>query len=178
MDLEKLKFPIGKYIPPAEINSEIISTWIESIARFPKEVEKTCTSLTNEEKNWIYRPGGWSIKQVVHHCADSHLNSICRFKLALTENNPTIRPYEEQLWAELIDGNDDDISNSILLLTGLHAKWVKLLKNLSESELKRTYIHPAQNEQFDLAYTIGNYAWHCEHHLAHIKQALRLKNSF
>ena len=178
MDLEMLKFPIGKFEAPNEINSTTINNWILSIEKFPKAVIEATANLTGDQLNWTYRPNGWSIKQVVHHCADSHLNSISRFKLALTENNPTIRPYEEQLWAELPDGITNDLTNSILLLTGLHAKWVYLLKNLTAEQLKRTYIHPQHGKQFTVEYTIGSYAWHCDHHLAHIHQAIKFENKF
>ena len=178
MDLEKLKYPIGKFEVPETINAKTIAKWIESIETFPDAIDSVTSNLTSAEKALTYRPGGWSIKQVIHHCADSHLNSMCRFKLALTEENPTIRPYEEQLWAELADGITDDISNSVHLLKGLHAKWVLLLKNLSPAQLKRTYTHPQHGEQFNLEYTIGSYAWHCDHHLAHIHQALKFRNNF
>lgn len=178
MDLEALKFPIGKYNPPSEIDQSKINEWIKVIEDFPSNVKAICSNLSTEEKNWIYRPGGWSIKQVVHHCADSHLNSICRFKLALTEDNPTIKPYTEHLWAELVDGTDDDLTDSLLLLTGLHAKLGKLLRSLSPEDLQRTYIHPEHGKQFNLAYTIGNYSWHSAHHFAHIQQALQFKGKF
>lgn len=178
MDLEKLKFPIGHFEVPTQINSETISKWIASIEKFPSSIKEISKNLTKEQLNWVYRPDGWTIKQVIHHCADSHLNSLCRFKLALTEENPNIRPYEEQLWAELPDGLSDDLSDSILLLTGLHAKWVYLLKSLSSNQLKRTFIHPSQGKKFTIEYTIGSYAWHCDHHFAHVLQAIKFENKF
>ena len=178
MNIEELKFPIGTYKVPHEITSETISNWINSIEKFPKAVLDATANLSVEQLNWVYRPNGWTIKQVVHHCADSHLNSMARFKLALTEDNPTIRPYEEQLWAELPDSLTNDITDSILLLNGLHAKWVYLLYNLSKKQLKRTYIHPGHDKQFTIEYTIGSYAWHCNHHLAHIHQAIKFENKF
>ena len=178
MNIQQLKFPIGTFNAPEIITSEHISSWIADIEAFPKQIKGLTQNLSTNELNWVYRPEGWSIKQVVHHCADSHLNSFTRFKLALTEDNPTIRPYYEDRWAQLIDGTSDDISASLLLLEGLHQKWVFLLKNLSKSELQRTYTHPEHGQQFTLAETIGTYAWHCNHHLAHVQQALIHKGEF
>lgn len=171
-ELTRLKFPIGPFECPKSIDEATLINWMTSIAQFPYEVRILTDELSQEQKNWKYRPNGWSIKQVVHHCADSHLNSIIRFKLALTEEKPTIRPYFEDRWAELVDSQDDDLFNSIALLTGLHAKWSLLLKNLSPEDLQREFTHPEHGQSFTLAETIGTYAWHCQHHLAHIKQAI------
>ena len=176
--LYQLKFPIGEYNPPKEINPQHVSDWIQSIESFPKKVKELTQHLTIEQKNWRYRPNGWKIKQVVHHCADSHINSITRFKLAVTEDNPTIRPYYEDRWAELIDSHDDNLEDSLMLLTGLHNKWVKLLKNFSATDLKKEFIHPEHGRKFVLDEAIGMYAWHCNHHLAHIKQGLDAKGKF
>jgi hypothetical protein len=112
---------------------------------------------------------------VVHHCADSHMNSIIRFKLTLTEDDPEIRPYYEGRWAELVDGKDDDISYSLQLITAVHSKWVKLLKGLKPNDLERNFIHPEHGQAFSIAENIGIYAWHCNHHLTHIELALKSK---
>lgn len=128
-NLEKLKFPIGEFSPPIQIDATTITHWITSIEAFPNRLEVLVKNLSIEQRNWKYRPEGWSIKQVVHHCADSHMNSIIRFKLALTETNPNIRPYWENRWAELPDSLDNDLSSALLLLKGLHQKWVFLLKH-------------------------------------------------
>jgi hypothetical protein len=127
--------------------------------------------LGKEELKWKCRPEGWTIKQVIHHCSDSHINSIIRFKLALTEDNPTIRPYREERWAELDDSINDDISISLSLIEVLHTKWAYLLRSLSEEQLNRTFNHPNSGE-FTLKQAIALYAWHSNHHLAHVKQAL------
>lgn len=177
-NLEKLKFPIGKFQKPDSISQNDLKTWIETIENFPFKIKKLTENLSVEELNWIYRPQGWRIKQVVHHCADSHMNSLIRFKLALTEDKPTIKPYEEQLWAELIDGNSETISPSIQIIEGVHARWVLLIKSFEEKELKRQFIHPANNKTTSLDETIGMYAWHCNHHLAHIEQAILHKGQF
>lgn len=148
------------------------------IEDFPSQINTITENLSAEELNWVYRPKGWSIKQVVHHCADSHSNSFIRFKLVLTEEVPTIKPYEEQQWAELVDGNSDVILPSIQIIQGVHVRWVLLMKSLGEKELNRQYFHPANQKISSLKETIGVYAWHCNHHLAHIKQALFYKNKF
>jgi hypothetical protein len=178
LDIEKLKFPIGKCPKIDDVSQNDLETWIATIEIFPSKIKSLTSTLSFEELNWIYRPKGWNIKQVVHHCADSHINSLIRFKLALTEDVPTIKPYEEALWAELADGNNNDISPSIQIIEGVHARWVLLLKSLGSRELKRQFFHPENLKISSLEETIGVYAWHCNHHLAHIEQALLHKGQF
>ena len=177
-NLEKLKFPIGKFKKPDSISENDIKIWIEVIENFPSKIKEITKTLSVEELNWKYRPKGWSIKQVVHHCADSHINSFIRFKLALTEDTPTIKPYEEAKWAKLSDGNSEHIFPSIQIIEGLHSRWTLLLKSFKEKELKKKFIHPANNKISSLDEAIGMYAWHCEHHLAHIEQAILNKGKF
>lgn len=174
--LNQLRFPIGEFEKPEIIDNQIIEQWIQDIADFPKAVEVLTKDLTIEQLNWKYRPNGWTVKQVVHHCVDSHMNSVIRFKLALTENQPTIRPYFEDRWAELADALDNDLSDSLLILKGLHSKWVKLLKSLSAKDLALTFVHPEHGKIFTLGENIGIYAWHCNHHLEHIKLALKYRS--
>lgn len=176
--MKDLKYPIGKFIKPETINDTTIRQWISDIQQFPSSLEALVTPLSIEQVNWRYRPGGWMIKQVVHHCADSHINSLIRFKLALTEDAPTIRPYFEDRWAELIDSLDDNLNDSLMLIKGLHSKWVTLLNSLSEQDLDKTFIHPEHGKSFTLRENIGIYAWHCNHHLAHIRQALEHRGEF
>jgi hypothetical protein len=176
--LLKLKFPIGTYINPESINEHHISKWITDIESFPQKVIQLTNDLSVEQLNWQYRPEGWTIKQVVHHCADSHMNCLIRFKLALTEDTPTIRPYYEDRWANLIDGIDDDLNNTLYLLKGLHAKLGKLLHNLTPEDLSKEFVHPEHGKHFRLDETIGTYAWHCNHHIAHIKQAIEQQGKF
>lgn len=159
-ELQKLKFPIGKFVKPDTISENQISEWIETIENLPKILTEITRDLSVEQLNWPYRPEGWAIKQVVHHLADSHINSIIRFKLTLTEEVPTIKPYYEDRWARLIDANEYDLENSLSLLKGLHGKWVSLLQSLTKDELKREYIHPEHGKRFNLEETIGIYAWH------------------
>ncbi len=178
LNLEKLKFPIGMFQKPQEISKNDIKTWIEIIEIFPIKVKEVTQYLSDAELNWIYRPYGWSIKQVVHHCSDSHMNCFIRFKLAITEDLPTIKPYDEAKWAELVDGNSSNISPSIQIIEAVHNRWVLLLKSFGEFELKRQFIHPANKKSSCLDEIIGLYAWHCNHHLAHIEQAIKHKGKF
>ncbi|MFD1063919.1 YfiT family bacillithiol transferase [Winogradskyella litorisediminis] len=175
--LKALKYPIGTFSAPKTISKSNLKNWISDIEAFPKSIEDITKNLNEVELNYNYRPEGWTIKQVVHHCADSHINSIVRFKLALTEDTPTIRPYFEDRWATLVD-YEDDINSAIQILKGVHHKLDTLLRNFTEDDLKRTFIHPEHGQSFTLAETIGTYAWHSNHHLAHIKQALKYKGQF
>lgn len=170
-DLESLRYPIGRLNLPDEITEEQLNKRIQTIDSFPERVRNLMESLSVEELDWRYRPDGWKIRQLVHHCTDSHMNSVIRFKLALTEDLPTIKPYLEDKWAELPD-SDAPISISLSLLDGLHDRWTILLKSMSEDEFKRKLFHPEQGRELTLILMLGLYAWHCNHHLAHIKQAL------
>lgn len=161
-----------------EPSEQQLCQWIRQIEDFPKTLNTLTSHLSTEQKNWCYRPEGWTIKQVVHHCADSHMNSFIRFKLALTEDTPTIKPYFENKWAELPDAIADDINDSILLLNGLHKKWVLLLRSLNKEQLKLEFINPESGKKFNLAETISLYAWHSSHHLAHINNALEAKGRY
>lgn len=178
IELNKLKYPIGQFDKPKIISENNIESWITDIESFPFALEKLTQNLSIEQLSWRYRPDGWMIKQVVHHCADSHINSLIRFKLALTEKSPVIRPYHEDKWAELHDSLDDDLYESIALLTSLHRKWVKLLRSLSNANLKEEFVHPEHGQRFSLEENIGVYAWHSNHHLEHIRQALKFEGRF
>ena len=169
MELELLKYPIGHYIPNKKPDQQTLKHWILTLEEFPERLEQLIQQLSEESLNWKYRPNGWCIKQVIHHCADSHLNSIIRFKLALTEDKPSIRSYFEDRWAKLPDATNNNVDASILLLKGLHNKWCVLLKSVNKTQLQLEYFHPEHNQYFNIAETIGMYAWHCNHHFAHIK---------
>ena len=177
-ELYCLKFPIGEFETPDSINATMITKWIKDVEDFPGKLRTIVKDLTVEELNYTYRPGGWSIKQVVHHCADSHMNCLIRFKLALTEETPVIRPYFEDRFAELPDSLDDTIEDSLILLKGLHAKLATVMSHLSESDLEKEYMHPEHGEKFRLDEVIGTYAWHSNHHLAHVMQALQRNKKF
>lgn len=174
MTIDNLKYPIGQFSKPTEMSQEILLEFIEDISSFPEKLKKEVQDLDDDQLDTPYRPGGWTIRQVVHHCADSHLNSLTRFKLALTEDNPTIRPYFEDRWAELADSKTMPIEASLKMIEGIHARWTVLLTSLTALELARTFFHPESNKQYRLDETMGIYAWHCNHHLAHITN---LKNT-
>ncbi len=174
MNPEALKFPVGKFQKPESITKEIIDSAIYEIQNFPNLVKAEIENLDEKDLNLRYRPEGWTISQVVHHCADSHINSYVRFKLALTEDLPTIKPYEESLWAELPDSKLSPFF-SLKLLEALHERWVVILKSLSDEDLNKEFIHPEQSEKISLKENILIYSWHCQHHLAHIRQAKELR---
>lgn len=168
--MEALKYPIGKLVVPETITETHLRTWIDQIAEFPTLLRQEVKDLTPDQLEWRYRPGGWCIRQVIHHCADSHLNSQARFKLALTEERPTIKPYLENKWAELADSNSP-IEWSLDFLDALHRKWIFLLKNLSPADFEKDYFHPERNQYLTLKWTVALYAWHGRHHLGHLKLA-------
>lgn len=176
MNIEALKYPVGKLTYDG-IDQLLKKQWINDIATFPEKLDDVVSSLNEEQLNWIYRPEGWTIRQVVHHCADSHMNAQLRFKLALTEELPTIKPYVEAKWALLPD-YELDVRIPLDFLHLLHKKWVYLLNELTDEELQRQYIHPEYGKTFDLNFTINMYAWHCRHHLAHVHQAIEHKGEF
>ena len=177
-DIEKLKFPIGKFEKPKIIDNGKINYWISDIELFPKKLNELVSNLTDTELHWKYRPDGWTIKQIIHRCADSHMNSFIRFKLNLTEKLPTIKPYFEGKWAELPDSTEADISESLKIIEGLHSRWTILLRGLKSNDFNKEFIHPEHGKRFSIAENIGVYAWHSNHHLKHIKQAISKKGKF
>lgn len=170
--MEKLKYPIGKPEIPNNISSENIAKWIETIEDFSKRLNKLVSDLSEEQLDTPYREEGWTIRQVIHHCADSHHNSYTRFKWALTEDKPVIKAYFEDRWAELFDSKTAPIQLSLDTLKALHTKWVYFMKGLTQDDLNKSFIHPDGNEEVSLKENIGIYAWHCNHHYAHIEQLL------
>ncbi len=171
-DLEKLRFPIGKYQVPTEITDQHLSNWISVIAELPNRISQLTSHLTDAQLDTPYREGGWTIRQVVHHLADSHMNSTIRFRLALTEENPSIKPYYEDRWANLTDAAKAPIAPSLAIISGVHQRWVMLLQQLKVTDWKKTFVHPEYNKEFSLEVTLGLYAWHSNHHAAHIEGAL------
>lgn len=170
------RYPIGQYVPNQNPSQVQLKSWIEDIESFPTKLKRVLTNLGETELEWTYRLGSWSIKQIVHHCADSHMNSLIRFKWALTEDSPIIKAYFEDRWAKLEDSNTSNLVASLEIISGLHQRWTILLKSLSQSELNKTFIHPENNREISLKENIGNYSWHCNHHLAHIYQAIELNS--
>lgn len=174
--MEKLKYPIGKIQLPTTITKEHIKNWITIIENHPEQLQNLVEGLNDEQLDTPYRPDGWTIRQVVHHLGDSHTNSYIRFKWTLTEKQPIIKAYHEDRWAELPDSKSAPIQLGLSYLTTLHAKWIYLLKGLTEEDLTKYFIHPETKKEVSLAKNIGIYAWHCEHHYEHINQLLIGKN--
>jgi hypothetical protein len=177
-ELETLRYPIGKFKFQGTESTQEITAWIEDIKSFPAQMRIAVSSLNPTQLSWPYRPDGWMIKQVLHHCVDSHMNALIRFKLALTEDAPIIRPYHEDLWAKLPEYQEDDLTHSLNMLDGIHHQMAALMSRLNEDELARVYVHPEHGRKFTLKEAIGLYAWHGNHHLAHIKQAQRQQGIF
>lgn len=173
-NLEELKYPIGKFVHPEVVTSADLNNWIKIMEEFPAKLNNEVVGLDELDLQKRYRPDGWTIAQVVHHLADSHINSFIRFKLALTEETPTIKPYMENLWSELADGKNYPIADAIKILEGLHAKWVFLLRSLSGEEYDKEFVHPESGRRISLKTNLGIYAWHCQHHLAHIVNAKKI----
>ena len=172
---DKLRYPIGKFTAPQVYTKDYISERIQEIAKFPALLIKEVSQLSDEQLDTPYRDGGWTIRQVVHHCADSHMNCFIRIKWTLTEDNPTIKFYYEDRWGEMEDNLNMPIEPTLALLEGLHFRLAYLMKSLSESDLNRSFIHPEHNASFQIKEIIGTYAWHGLHHLAHITELKRRK---
>ena len=175
--LEQLKYPIGPFGFQPPVAAETLASWIDAIALFPSRLDEAIANMPQKALEWPYRPKGWNIRQVIHHCADSHINALIRIKLALTEEQPTIKPYAEHLWAELPDMMAP-IEESLWILKGLHSRWERLLRNLGKDHLQKTFVHPEHGKVFTLEEAIAMYAWHSNHHLAHVKQALAYRGEF
>lgn len=174
MDIEFLKYPVGKFQVPEIITSESIQGAIHFIEEFPIKLFSAVSPLTPAQLDTPYRPGGWTVRQLVHHCSDSHLNAFFRFKLALTEDNPIIKPYDEAEWAKLTDYSFP-VESALTTIRIIHAKWVTLLKSMKSEDFERTYFHPEKNRSQSLSEVALMYAWHGQHHLAHV-QHLVLRN--
>lgn len=164
---QDLRYPIGRYEPPKQITAADRAQWLRELEELPANLKQAVAGLRDPQLETPYRPGGWTVRQVVHHLPDSHLNSYQRFRLALTEVAPAIKPYDEAAWAELSDAKTAGIEMSLSLLAALHDRWITLLRSLSEADLKRTVRHPEWGE-ITLDWMLGLYAWHSRHHVAHI----------
>jgi len=175
MQSESQRYPIGQYSPPATIEREERDAWIAELEKLPANLRAAVAGLNEEQLDTPYRPGGWTVRQVVHHLADGHLNSYTRFRLALTEDIPTIKPFDETAWAELPDAKSGPIEPSLKLLEGLHERWVLMFRGLSYDDFKRTYRHPDRSAPVILDSTLGYFAWHCRHHVAQIAALRRRK---
>jgi uncharacterized damage-inducible protein DinB len=171
-----LRYPIGKFQRVANLTDDQRRAYIEEIAEAPGRLSAAVAGLKPEQLDTPYRPGGWTVRQVVHHLPDSHLNAFTRFKLALTEDEPTIKTYDEARWAELPDAKGAPIEPSLALLDSLHKRWVVLLRSLTFADWARRFRHPERGVMA-LEDTLAMYAWHGRHHVAHIT-SLRERNSW
>lgn len=170
--LDELSFPIGPYNPPHEVTPEHRQKWVDSLESFPDNLEKAIAWLTTAQLDTPYRPEGWTVRQLVHHIADSHMNAYIRIKLGLTENEPSIKTYDQDAWAELKDATLS-VEISLKLITALHSRWVAVLKDIKDWSL--CVYNPDRAALLSLDDLTGYYAWHAEHHLAHIVKLIERK---
>lgn len=168
-ELEQLRYPIGRFTYPETFDESAFKKHTDILRALPEWVELSIENLDQHQLHTPYRPEGWTVHQTVHHIADSHMNGLVRVKLALTEDNPTIKPYLESKWAELEDVVQLPVNISTTLLHSIHRKWVALLEHLTKEEIDRTYFHPEQQKKVTLWQMTALYAWHSRHHVAHIR---------
>lgn len=166
------RYPIGKFRPQKSYTEEEIIANIDEVEALPARLTEVVDKLTEDQLDTPYRAGGWTNRQLIHHIVDSHLNSYIRFKWTLTEENPTIKAYDQDGWASLPD-SDTDIQVSLVMLKSLHERWVRLLRSLRTQDWKKTYVHPESESEINLERTVALYAWHGEHHLHHILNFLK-----
>jgi uncharacterized damage-inducible protein DinB len=166
-DLDHLRFPIGRFSAPAASPPDIRSAHIETLRLLPERLRAAVDGLDEAQLDTPYREGGWTVRQVTHHIPDSHANSYIRFKLALTEDSPTIKPYDEAAWAELADSRSMPIDVSLAFIAALHARWVVLLESMTEEDFLKGFNHP-EHGHMNLAKTLALYDWHSRHHVAQI----------
>jgi uncharacterized damage-inducible protein DinB len=162
-----LRYPVGRFQRPTEISDADRHRFIDAIAALPGELAAAARGLTDAQLDTPYREGGWTVRQVVHHVADSHINAYCRVRFALTEHEPTIKPYDEGMWAELADAKSMPVATSLALLDAVHARWVTLLRSLNPEQFGRVFHHPESGKQ-TIDSMLALYAWHGKHHTAHI----------
>lgn len=166
-DIDLLRYPIGKFSPDQDYSPERIQRAIDQVAHLPKKLTDLVGKWGDDRLDTPYRPGGWTVRQVVHHIADSHINAYVRTKLALTEDNPSIKPYLEAEWAKLPDSLIS-IAPSLVILSNIHLRWATILESLTDAERQRTYHHPESGRNFTINQVIAMYEWHGEHHYQHI----------
>jgi hypothetical protein len=174
--MEDLRYPVGKFRFPDSVSASDLARFIDQIADTPARMRAAIAGLGDAQLDTPYRPGGWTVRQLAHHVPDSHINSYVRFRLALTEDQPVIKPYDEARWAELADARTLPVEVSLALLENLHARWVPLLRSLSGPDWKRSFRHPELG-LVSLENNAALYAWHGRHHVAHIT-ALRQRMSW
>jgi DinB family protein len=169
-DMEQLKYPIGRYQKADSYTPELLKEWISVLQALPSWMDACIENLDEHQLQVPYREGGWTIQQVIHHVADSHMNAYVRVKLALTEDNPTIKPYREAAWAELADTKVVPVNVSVTLIHALHRRLVAVLQHMQPSDWERSYYHPEHERNVPLWEVVGMYAWHSRHHTEHIRR--------
>lgn len=174
--IEDLRFPIGNFNPPETIPTEMRDDFIQTIEELPAKLRAVVSDLTDEQLDTPYRPEGWTVRQLVHHIADSHINSFCRFKLGLSEDSPTIKPYDEAVWANMTDSKNAPIDLSLNIIDGVHARWTMILKSMTRNDFERKINHPERGTM-SLNAMLALYDWHSRHHTAHITR-LRQRNGW
>jgi hypothetical protein len=167
-----LRYPIGPFKAVLPVTTELRAASIDAIAGLPPRMREAVAGLDDRQLDTRYRPEGWTVRQVVHHVADSHMNGLIRTKLALTEDTPTIKPYDEKAWSTLSDMTLP-IGVSLDLLTAVHTRWVMVLRSMRPDGFSRAFIHPELGAEITLDYHLQNYAWHSHHHLGHITELRR-----
>ena len=165
--MEDLRYPIGEY-EPQPFSDKQLKEWLIDISFLPQHLENAILNLDESQLNTPYRPEGWTVKQLVHHVADSHMNAYIRFKLGVTEENPAIKPYDEAAWALLNDTTNLPINISLTLLHALHTRWMEVLKGIAADDWNRTVYHPQHKKKITLWHLLGMYSWHGRHHTAHV----------
>jgi hypothetical protein len=160
--MEPPQFPVGPFVPEENYNDFRKAQLIAIIEECPSLLRRILSGLSDAELDTRYK--NWTVRQIVHHLADSHVNAYIRFKLALTEEVPTIKPYNETLWADLEDSRTGDVAVPLTLLEGLHQRWVQLLRSMTPKQFSRCYFHPEPNREVSLSFALASYAWHCKHH--------------
>jgi hypothetical protein len=169
---EQLQYPIGKFMVPLSYTNDEIKSWINDIRELPIKLRESILDLNDTQLDTPYRPGGWTIRQVVHHMADSHMNSLIRFKWALTEEIPTIKAYEQTEWAKLADYKLP-VEPSLKMLDGIHARLVALFESFTDKEWDTIFIHPETGASISLKRNLAMYSWHSKHHLAHVTNTIK-----
>ncbi|MCU0453362.1 MAG: putative metal-dependent hydrolase [Bacteroidetes bacterium] len=168
------RYPVGKFAPKDTISQDERTALIRQIEEAPERLAQAVAGLTEIQLDTPYRDGGWTVRQVVHHLADSHMNAYIRFRLAVTEDNPTVKPYNEKRWSELIDSRTAPIDLSISIIEALHARWAMMLESFTSADFERRVQHP-ENGPMDVDRLLQLYAWHGRHHCAHVTELRRVK---
>ncbi len=172
LEEEKLRYPIGRFKLPEKVTNKELTQFVSDIESLPSQMKLLVQNCSEQQLQLTYRKNGWSVKQILNHLVDSHSNSVIRFKLALTEAIPVIKPYDEAKWALLADTQNCPLSLTLNILDNLHQRWTILLRSMTEKDWQRKLIHPDTKQEYDLKQFAALYAWHGKHHLAHIQLAL------